>query len=117
MVLPGLSWVKIKPSTEEARKRYREPIPHKTHFLTPEPLRILVFEPELGRPGLEPLLHILDLFGRRDVFGHGAANPLDGLPHLRSDLTMRVDRLLLVLDTFLGELLAGLRHAELVGRQ
>src|SRR3990172_155373 len=57
------------------------------------------------------------MFGRRNILGQSAADAFDGIPHFLADLFMGLDRLCLTAYTVTGELVAGLGHAKLVGRQ
>ncbi len=72
---------------------------------------------ELRRRRLHPPFDVLDALGRRDVFGQGAADALDRVANFLADLFVGLDRLRRVAHALPCQLVASLRHAELVGRE
>ncbi len=72
-------------------------------------------ERQFGRGAFEALFHPLDVFGRGNALGKGAANAFDGVAHFFADLLVGLNRLRLLVYAFTREFVARLRHAELVG--
>ena len=79
--------------------------------------RIPLIQLKPGRCCFYSLFYFLDVFGRRNLLWQITADALDRIANFFANLLVGTYRLLVILDSLARQLVAGLRHAELVGGQ